>query len=42
MQYKDDNVGASQFTVLTDRSQGGASMADGQLEIMVSPFSSCL
>jgi hypothetical protein len=26
---------SSQFTVLTDRSQGGASLANGALEIMV-------
>ena len=25
----------TQFTVLTDRSQGGSSLADGQLELMV-------
>lgn len=29
---KDDRV---QMTVLTDRSQGGASLVDGQLELMV-------
>ena len=36
LQYNDASVGVSQFTVMTDRSQGGASLNDGQLEIMVS------
>ncbi len=36
LQYKDGVVGNAQLTVMTDRSQGGASLQDGQLEIMVS------
>ena len=31
-------MGPSQFTVMIDRSQGGASLNDGQLELMVSSY----
>ena len=35
LQFDDANVGPSQFTIMTDRTQGGASLNNGQLEIMV-------
>lgn len=35
LEYNDDQLGPAQFTVLTDRSQGGASLNDGELEIML-------